>query len=73
MNENGKPGEELDLESMEQVSGGFGTFEHTTELKYCDRCGADTPWAFINGALRCTRCVKNPFVEAAGPQEISEP
>ena len=69
MNENGKPNAELDLESMEQVSGGLGEFMHTTVTKYCDRCGDYTPWVIFNGALRCARCVANPGNDAAGAQD----
>ncbi len=72
MNDNKKANAELDAEAMEQVSGGIGMFSHTTESRYCDACRDYTPWTFVNGAMRCTRCMDKPFVEAAGPQSFIE-
>ena len=58
MNDNGKAGEKLDKETMEQVSGGYVPLP--TKSEYCDKCKETTTWIYLNGNYICGKCGRGP-------------
>ena len=59
--------EELELEAMEQVSGGAGPLP--TKIVWCGNCNDKTKWIYVDGSDCCSKCGKS----STGPRYVTRP
>ena len=59
--------EELDPETMEEVSGGSSPFP--TKIKHCKACGGKTVWIYSGNGYACSQCGNRSFGGISGIED----